>query len=137
LSIVISVANTHDVKLLAATLDGVIIDRPREDAAKPYLCLDAGYVGETAQREIEERGYIPHVRPRGEEIEEKTRTLTLRQGGGLLRFATLGLTGLENSWYGMKKWRGVISACSCWPLPSSFYEKSSGKIRAILFMDKL
>ena len=35
------------------------------------LCLDSGYVGETAKREIEERGYIPHVRPRGEEIEEK------------------------------------------------------------------
>jgi len=71
LSIVISGANTHDVKLLAATLDGVIIDRPSEDAAKQNLCLDAGYVGETAQREIEERGYIPHVRSRGEEIEEK------------------------------------------------------------------
>lgn len=71
LLIVISGANTHDVKLLAVTLDGVIINRPSEDAAKQNLYLDAGYFGETAQREIEERGYIPHVRPRGEEIEEK------------------------------------------------------------------
>jgi transposase len=71
LSIVISGANTHDVKLLAATLDGVVIERPDEDSPQPNLCLDAGYVGETAQREIEARGYIPHVRPRGEEIEEK------------------------------------------------------------------
>lgn len=28
-------------------------------------------MGETAKREIEERGYIPPVRPRGEESEEK------------------------------------------------------------------
>lgn len=71
LSIVISGANTHDVKLLAATLDALVIESPGGDSPKPNLCLDAGYVGETAQREIEERGYIPHVRPRGEEIEEK------------------------------------------------------------------
>lgn len=73
LSIVISGANTHDVKLLAATLDGVIIERPDEDSPKQNLCLDAGYVGETAKSEIENRGYIPHVRPRGEEIEEKAK----------------------------------------------------------------
>lgn len=71
MSIVISGENTHDVKLLAATLVGVIIDRPSEDLTKQNLCLDAGYVGVTAQREIEERGYVPHVRTRGEEIEEQ------------------------------------------------------------------
>jgi len=71
LSIVISGANTHDVKLLAATLDAVIIERPNDDTLKQNFCLDAGYVGEAAKCEIEERGYIPHVRPGGEEIEEK------------------------------------------------------------------
>lgn len=71
LSIVISGANTHDVKLLAATLDGVVIERPHPDSVQQNLCLDAGYVGETAKSEIEDRGYIPHVRPRGEEIKEK------------------------------------------------------------------
>lgn len=82
LSIVISGANTHDVKLLAATLDGEIIDHPIEDSTQQNLCLDAGCVSETAQCEIEERGCIPHVRPRGEEIEKKTRTLILSQSGG-------------------------------------------------------
>jgi putative transposase len=71
LSIILSGANTHEVKLLAATLDAVIIERPNEDTLKQNLCLDASYVGETAKREIEERGYISQVRPRGEEIEEK------------------------------------------------------------------
>lgn len=64
-------ANTHDVKLLAATLDGIAVGRPGEGSPRQNLCLDAGYVGETAQREVEDRNYIPHVRPRGEEIAEK------------------------------------------------------------------
>jgi transposase len=71
LALVISGANTHDVKLLADTLEGIIIERPDPDTLKQNLCLDAGYVGEPARREIEERSYIPHVRPRGEEIAEK------------------------------------------------------------------
>lgn len=70
LSIVLSAANTHDVKLLAATLDGIVVERPSESPPPQNLCLDAGYVGEPAKREIEERGYVPHVRPRGEEIAE-------------------------------------------------------------------
>jgi putative transposase len=70
LSIVLSEANTHDVKLLAATLDGIIIACPSESPPPQNLCLDAGYVGEPPKREIEERGYVPHVRPRGEEIAE-------------------------------------------------------------------
>lgn len=71
LSRVLSGANTHDVKLLAATLDSIVIERPGEGSVRQNLCLDADYVGETAQREVEERNYIPHVRPRGEEIAEK------------------------------------------------------------------
>lgn len=69
LSMVLSGANTHDVKLLAATLDGIVAARPG-DPPQQNLCLDAGYVGGPAKREIEERGYVPHVRPRGEEIAE-------------------------------------------------------------------
>jgi transposase len=71
LSIVLSGANTHDVKLLAATLDGIVVKRPGEGSPRQNLCLDAGYVGEPAKREVEERGYVPHVRPRGEEIADK------------------------------------------------------------------
>jgi transposase len=70
LSIVPGGANTHDVKLLAATLDGIVVKRPSGSPPPQNLCLDAGYVGGPAKREIEERGYVPHVRPRGEEIAE-------------------------------------------------------------------
>jgi putative transposase len=70
LSMVLSGANTHDVKLPAATLDGLVVARPSGAPPRQNFCLDAGYVGEPAKREIEGRGYVPHVRPRGEEIAE-------------------------------------------------------------------
>lgn len=71
LALVISGANTHDVKLLADTLDEMVVERPDAKAVQQNLCLDAGYVGEPARLQIEERGYIPHVRPRGEEQHKK------------------------------------------------------------------
>ena len=70
LSIVPGGASTHEVKLLAATLDGIVVARPSGSPPPQNLCLDTGYVDGPAKREIEERGYIPHVRPRGEEIAE-------------------------------------------------------------------
>ena len=74
LSIVIGGANTHDVKLLAATLDGVVMERPNDEGDKEQnLCLDAGYVGAQAKQEVLDRAYVPHIRPRSEEIEEKAK----------------------------------------------------------------
>jgi putative transposase len=60
------------VKLLEPTLDEIVIDRPSEqEGPKQHLCLDKGYTGQPAQESIRGRGYIPHVRQRGEEIAEK------------------------------------------------------------------
>ena len=69
LAVVLSGANTHDVKLLSDTLDSVIVFRPVPSEECPQnLCLDAGYTGH--QDEVEARGYIAHIRPRGEEKKE-------------------------------------------------------------------
>ena len=68
LSIVVTGANRHDVTQLASVLDGIIIDRPETDQ---HLCADKGYAGEPAQKAIKDRNYTPHVKPRGEEIQEK------------------------------------------------------------------
>lgn len=59
-------ANTHDVKLLEPTLDGVVVARSGA-AAKENLCADKGYHGWPARQAIRARGYVPHVRSRGEE----------------------------------------------------------------------
>lgn len=65
LSIIVTGANVHDVKILEATLDGKII-RPQKKK-RQNLCADKGYFGKPAKKVIEQRGYIPHVRSRGEE----------------------------------------------------------------------
>lgn len=69
LSVVLSGANTHDIKLLEATLDGIVISRPSVCKEHPQnLCLDAGYTGST--QSVEARQYTAHIRPRGEEHKE-------------------------------------------------------------------
>jgi putative transposase len=72
LGIVLVGANRHDVSQLGAVLDSKITHQ--SDTTKSVtenLCADAGYVGETADAIIRKHGYIPHVRPRGEEIKAR------------------------------------------------------------------
>ena len=71
LSIVVTGANRHDVTQLAAVLDGRVV-RP-DGRGREHLCADAGYAGARALRVIAERGYVPHVRSRGEERKARTR----------------------------------------------------------------
>ncbi len=69
LAVILSGANTHDVKLLGDTLDSLVIVRPEASGEKPQnLCMDAGYTGH--QDEAEARHYTAHIRPRGEEKKE-------------------------------------------------------------------
>lgn len=65
LGIAVAGANVHDTQLVEETLDAVVIDRP---ATEQNLCLDAGYVGEPTAVRVAERGYVAHVRPRGEDV---------------------------------------------------------------------
>lgn len=68
LSVVITGANRHDMKVAFTTLDGVIVPRP---ALRPYhpqhLCLDKGYDYPEIEEGVCQRGYRPHIRRRGEE----------------------------------------------------------------------
>ena len=79
LAIVVDGANRHDVKLLVATLDGLVIARPEPTPEYPqHLCLDAAYDGDPARQEVVDRQYIPHIRRRGEEKQEKIVTPAYR-----------------------------------------------------------
>jgi transposase len=55
------------VSQLELVLDEIIIARP--DTVQ-HLCADKGYTGQPAQKAIKDRSYIPHVKQRGEEIQE-------------------------------------------------------------------
>jgi len=73
LSIVVTGANRHDVSQLENVLKGKVARKSVDIEVVENLCADAGYTGEGARRIIEEAEYVPHVRPRGEEIAEKDR----------------------------------------------------------------
>ena len=66
LAVVIAGANRNDCVLLPETLDAVVVARPE---GEQHLCLDAGYAGEPVATAAQARGYMTHVRPRGEERE--------------------------------------------------------------------
>ena len=66
LSIVITAANTHDIKAATQTLDRIVVERPLKSQ---NLCLDKGYDFPEIERESIKRRYIPHIRHRGEEKE--------------------------------------------------------------------
>lgn len=66
LSLIVAGANRHDVKLWAATLDAIVVPRPRPTRRKPqHLCVDKGYTGRPAEQAMRARGYIPQVPRKG------------------------------------------------------------------------
>lgn len=72
IAVVVAGANRHDMKLLAATLDAAVLERPEPTAEAPqHMCLDKGYDYDACRYETESRGYIPHIRSRGEEQRER------------------------------------------------------------------
>ena len=57
---------------LEAVLDSVVVCRPSIGAQVPEgLCADKGYDYPSARQAMMDRGYVPHVRSRGEERAEK------------------------------------------------------------------
>lgn len=74
LAIVITGANRHDVSQTEAVLKTrVAVPVPAEQdegREQQNLCADAGYVGSEAEATMKAHGYVPHVRPRGEEKKE-------------------------------------------------------------------
>ena len=61
-------ANVHDTKLLATTLESIVVDRPQLTAERPqHLCLDKGYDNPTGHETVAAFEYTPHIRRIGEE----------------------------------------------------------------------
>jgi len=72
LALIVDGASRHDVRLLCATLDGLVISRPEPTEEQPqHLCLDAAYDSTPVYKELLARHYQPHVPSRGEEKGEK------------------------------------------------------------------
>ena len=76
LAMVITGANRHDVSQLEVLLDSIIIERPDIFEKPQHLCLDKGYSGEPALEGVVQRGFIPHIKSRGEEKRDKEQNPT-------------------------------------------------------------
>ncbi len=69
---VIAGANVHDTKLLRATLEAIVVERPGAEVEQ-HLCLDKAYDNPTGRAAVAASGYIPHIRPIGEELPKSGR----------------------------------------------------------------
>lgn len=75
IAVVVAGANRHDMKLLADTLDAVVIERPEPSEELPqHLCADKGYDYDACHQQALDHGYIAHIRSRSDERHEKQQT---------------------------------------------------------------
>jgi putative transposase len=70
LAVTVEGANRHDVKMVEATLEAIIIERPEPTGEKPqHICLDKGYDYPQVRELVEKWGCTAHIRTCGEEAE--------------------------------------------------------------------
>lgn len=67
LGVVVAGANVHDAKLLEATIEAAVIDRPEPEDEEQHLCLDKGYDNPAGREAVLNNEYVPHIRRIGEE----------------------------------------------------------------------
>lgn len=61
-------AQRHDMKLVRATIQSIIVERPKPTEERPQgMCLDKGYDYDEVYAILQEFGFTAHVRPRNEE----------------------------------------------------------------------
>jgi putative transposase len=72
LGIAVEGANRHEMKLVDATVEALIIKRPEPTVTHPQqLCLDQGYDDDAVRETLEAWSYTAHIRHRGEEAQAK------------------------------------------------------------------
>ena len=90
----------------------IIIDRPED--IEQHLCADKAYDGSPAKQIIVSHGYIPHVKTRGEEIQEKSNNPTWK--------ARRWVVEVSHSWF--NRFRKILVR----------YEKRADTYMALLHM---
>ena len=68
IGLVVEGANRHDMKLVRATVESLVAERPAPTQEHPQgLCLDAGYDYDEVYAILQGFGFTAHVRSRGDE----------------------------------------------------------------------
>jgi putative transposase len=65
--VVIAGANVVEQKLLKATIEAIVIDRPDPEEGDQNLSLDKAFDNPRSREAAAEAGYVPHIRRIGEE----------------------------------------------------------------------
>ena len=69
--LVVEGANRHDMKLVRATLESLVLKRPEPSADAPQgMCLDKGYDYAEVRAILVEFGFTAHIQSRSEEARE-------------------------------------------------------------------
>jgi putative transposase len=66
-------ANKPDAQLLEATIEAIVVERPKPAEVEQHLCLDKGYDNPRGRAEAASGGHTPHIRRIGEEKEPAPR----------------------------------------------------------------
>jgi putative transposase len=70
---VIAGANVPDCKLLEATIEAIVVERPDPGEVEQHVCLDAGFDNPSGRAAVAEGGYIGPIRPSGNGPRDKRR----------------------------------------------------------------
>ena len=64
-------ANRHDMKLVRATIESLVVERPEVTPEAPHgMCLDKGYDYDDVRATLAEFGFTAHIKARGDEAKE-------------------------------------------------------------------
>jgi putative transposase len=67
LGVVIAGANVVEQKLLKATIEAIVVERPDPAGQEQHLCLDKAFDNPNGRGAATDAGYTPHIRRIGEE----------------------------------------------------------------------
>ena len=96
LSVVITAANTHDMKAVMHTLDNIVVKRPFSKIyrKKENLCLDKRYDFQEIENDVIKKGYRPNIRHRGEQS-----VIRIRDGNHDYHAKRRWVVERTNSWH--------------------------------------
>lgn len=119
LAVAVDGANRHDMKLVAATLDGIVIARPAPGAIPQDLCLDAGDDDDAVRADVLGAATPPTSAAEPRSGRPKRPIRRPRRAGGSSSARTTGSTApAACSSAGRRSWK-TTSRSSISPAPSS------------------
>ena len=108
---VVAGGNVHDTKLLALTLESIVVERPGGSVqGTQHLCLDKGYDNPTGHQAVAAQGYRGHIRHIGEEKLDPQGVKAIPPAGGLLSAPWPGYRSAVRSWCAMTRRNPTTSA---------------------------